>query len=308
MASQKQLTIQVASTQLDAVEAALFALGALSISVSDAEDQPVFEHYKDESPLWDSLTVQALFPPQLTLDELQGQLALAVGPAGVSWQLEPLDDRDWHAAWLDRYEPMCFGDRLWVCPSWKPIPAACQYPVIIDPGLAFGTGTHATTAMCLQWLDQAELEGSCVLDFGCGTGILAIAAAKLGAKPVVAVDNDPEAVVHSRDNVARNALSDSDIICCDLLEYRAYCSKADVVIANILAGPLIKLAPELGGLLASDGQLVLSGILESQAEQVIAAYNDTISFIEPMQREEWMLLHGRKRQPVNSESVTPAGL
>ena len=206
---------------------------------------------------------------------------------------DTLQDQDWERAWLDQFHPMQFGRRLWVCPDGQR-PADDKDAVLIDldPGLAFGTGTHPTTALCLRWLDRQDLRGRTLIDFGCGSGILAIAALKLGARHAIAVDHDPQAVLAARDNGERNGVSDrlSVVRSSDFLV-----RPVDVVVANILANVLIALADDISALLKPDADLVMSGILTTQADDVIAAYVDLCDF-EPCQTsDDWVLLHGRRR-------------
>ncbi len=189
--------------------------------------------------------------------------------------LEWLDDRDWERAWMDHFHPMRFGRRLWICPTGGEVTQTDAVIVDLDPGLAFGTGTHPTTALCLEWLDGHDLHGRTVIDFGCGSGVLAIAALKLGAARAIAVDHDPQAVLATRDNAARNGVADRiEVLHSD--DFQA--GQADLVMANILANILIDLAPTIAGLVAPGGDLVMSGILRDQADAVAQAYAETLHF------------------------------
>lgn len=288
-----QLEFAATAEDFERIEDAFFASGALALSYRDAGDQALFEFVREDNPIWDEMIVQALFAGDVDQEHLLGDLAKALGDQ--DWQLKPLPNQDWHRAWMDRYEPIQFGERLWVCPSWKPVPEACTHPIKIDPGTAFGTGTHPTTALCLEWLDAKNCQGLSVVDFGAGSGILAIAAGLLGASSVLAVDNDPDAVAHCADNVEANALS--AVIRSELSTgYRSESGGSDLVMANILARPLVALSSEIKGLMKPGGELVLSGILHEQIDSVIAAYSDTIHFAEPTIREDWVLLYGRKAE------------
>lgn len=293
MSAHLQLELLVPSDNLALIEAALFDLGAVAITLLGSDRQLLFEYDIQDAPIWDRVQVNALFEQGTELDRLQAGLMETIGPPGPdSWRLQSIPNRDWHRAWMDRFDALQFGERLWVCPSWKPIPAQCSHPVVLDPGTAFGTGTHETTAMCLQWLDAQNLHGKTVVDYGCGSGVLGIAAAVLGAKRVIAVDNDPEAVRHSSENAQKNHL-EVDRFEAFLAAERPQVT-ADVVLANILAEPLCELTQELIKVLDFGGDLVLSGILEKQALGVMSAYNDNIRFEPVRSKGEWVLLHGSR--------------
>ena len=262
-----QTHLTVDKSQAPLVELLLEQLGALSVTLGDAGDTDI-----------DSLRAA-----------LNG--ALAREP-GRSLEIEVLEDRDWERAWLDRFAPMCFGKRLWIRPGGQALDAGPDAAIVdLDPGLAFGTGTHPTTALRLEWLDAHPPAGLEVIDFGCGSGILGIAALKLGARRVEAVDHDPQAVLATCENAQRNAVADRLQACDD----RAFEDRpAQLVLANILANVLIELAPRIGGLVAPGGTLVLSGILADQAAAVTEAYQHVIDFQPPHQREGWVLLHGHR--------------
>jgi ribosomal protein L11 methyltransferase len=243
-----------------------------------------------ETPLWQATRVTGLFAGDTDPDALRSAIDQALSTdSSRSLTLERLEDRDWERAWLDRFQPMRFGRRLWICPSGHRVDANDAVVIDLDPGMAFGTGTHPTTALCLAWLDGVELAGKTVIDFGCGSGVLAIAALKLGARHAIAVDHDPQAVMATRDNAIRNGVADRlEVLHSDDLES----PQADLVLANILANILIALAPRIGALVAPGGRLVLSGILADQADTVAQAYAGAIDFAEPQYREEWALLEG----------------
>ena len=209
-------------------------------------------------------------------------------------RLTALEERDWVRAWLDHFHPMRFGRRLWICPSCQTPPDPEAVNIRLDPGLAFGTGAHPSTALCLEWLDSADLRGQTLLDYGCGSGILAIAAAKLGAQRVWAVDIDPQALMASDDNAAENEVEDR-IELADPSELPATLT-VDILIANILAGVLIRLAPELARRVKPGGRLALAGILEAHADAVHAVFNRDFIFGSRRQREDWVLLEGRRRE------------
>lgn len=284
----KTLQIEPDPELLDAVEDALWQNGALAISLLDAADQPLLEPGPGEMPLWQRVTVEALLPDAVDAVELALRLTangLIDSPAAC--RLGELPEQDWTRAWMDRFRPMRFGRSIWICPSHvEPDP---DWPVVVrlDPGLAFGSGTHPTTALCLEWLDGLELEGRRVIDYGAGSGILAVAAALKGAAPVLAVDHDPQALLATADNARRNGVAEPVKA---LLPADLGAEPAAVVVANILAGPLIELVDEISARVAPGGHLALSGILAEQADAVRAAYATRLEFNAQQQREEWMLL------------------
>jgi ribosomal protein L11 methyltransferase len=290
-----QTHLTVDKSQAPLVELLFENLGALSVTLGDAGDEPMLEPAPGETPLWSATRVTGLFPGDTDIDHLRAALndALAREP-GRSLEIEILEDRDWERAWLDRFAPMRFGERLWIRPGGQPVDAGPEAAIVdLDPGLAFGTGTHPTTALCLEWLDAHPPAGHEVIDFGCGSGILGIAALKLGARHVLCVDHDPQAVLATRENAQRNAVADRLSACDDhTFEDRP----AQLVLANILANVLIELAPRIGGLVTPGGDLVLSGILAEQAEAVADAYGDLFDFQPPQEHEGWVLLHGRRRE------------
>ncbi|GHW68934.1 ribosomal protein L11 methyltransferase [Vibrio cholerae] len=267
--------------------------GAVSVTFLDAKDTPVFEPLPGETRLWGDTDVVALYEADmdtsLILQQIKASNMLA---EGFAHKVEQVEDKDWEREWMDNFHPMQFGRRLWICPSWREVPDPQAVNVMLDPGLAFGTGTHPTTALCLEWLDNLDLSGKTVIDFGCGSGILAIAAIKLGAAKVIGVDIDPQALLASKDNAARNGVED---------QIEVYLPKdqpeglvADVVVANILAGPLRELSPIIKGLLKPGGQLAMSGILDTQAESVAEFYRDDLELDPIAEKSEWCRISGRK--------------
>jgi ribosomal protein L11 methyltransferase len=296
---QAHLTVDKGRAPL--IELLFEELGALSVSLLDASDEPMLEPAPGEQPLWSHTRVSGLFDAATDADELRSRIDQTLN-ADLSRQLEleVLEDRAWERAWLERFRPMRFGRRLWVCPHGQdPGDDQANDAVIVrlDPGLAFGTGTHPTTALCLQWLDRAatdrpDLAGARVIDFGCGSGILAIAAAKLGAAEVIAVDHDPQAVLATCDNAERNGVAER----IRALHSNAFEPEpADLVLANILSNVLVERAAQLTALVANPGQLVLSGILAEQADGVASAFAPTINFQAPQTHDGWVLLAGRHR-------------
>ncbi|EJL6513205.1 50S ribosomal protein L11 methyltransferase [Vibrio cholerae] len=267
--------------------------GAVSVTFLDAKDTPVFEPLPGETRLWGDTDVVALYEADmdtsLILQQIKASNMLA---EGFAHKVEQVEDKDWEREWMDNFHPMQFGRRLWICPSWREVPDPQAVNVMLDPGLAFGTGTHPTTAVCLEWLDNLDLTGKTVIDFGCGSGILAIAAIKLGAAKVIGIDIDPQALLASKDNAARNGVED---------QIEVYLPKdqpeglvADVVVANILAGPLRELSPIIKGLLKPGGQLAMSGILDTQAESVAEFYRDDLELDPIAEKSEWCRISGRK--------------
>jgi ribosomal protein L11 methyltransferase len=266
-------------------------LGALAVTLGDAGDEPMLEPGPGETPLWQATRMTGLFGGDTDADALRSAINQALATdVSRSLALERLEDQDWERAWMERFQPMRFGRRLWIRPSGREVAQADAVIVDLDPGLAFGTGTHPTTALCLGWLDGHDLQGKTVIDFGCGSGVLAIAALKLGARHAIAVDHDPQAVLATRENAARNEVADRiEVVHSD--EFSA--SEADIVVANILANILIDLAPHIRSLVKPGGHLAMSGILEAQSGAVMQAYAEQLD-IQPAEiKEEWVLLHGR---------------
>jgi len=289
-----QISLNAGELNPEDVSDCFTELGAISVTLLDAEDEPLLEPPPGATPLWSHTRVVGLFEDGTDPAHLKQQITDVLG-AAVSNRLgiETLDDRDWERAWMDDFHPMCFGERLWICPSNAEPPDPNAINLMLDPGLAFGTGTHPTTALCLEWLDAHPPTGMIVVDYGCGSGILAIAALKLGASEVWAVDNDPQALVATWDNASRNAvLENLHVISPDELPD----IKADVVLANILVGPLIKLAPRFGSLVRPGGQVVLSGILADQAKGITEAYQSGFDLEPTARRDEWVRIVGVRRE------------
>lgn len=287
-----QLRLAVTPEQAADYEELLLACGAVSVTFTDAEDQPIFEPELGTTPLWQHTHLLALFegdtdPEQLILHLVQ---QLGVLP---EYHLENLEDQDWERTWMDDFHPMCFGKRLWIVPSWIEPPDLNAVNLSLDPGLAFGTGTHPTTALCLEWLDQFMQQGLEVIDFGCGSGILAIAALLLGAKKVVGTDIDIQALEASRDNARRNKIVDEHFLV--YLPEKMPKIMADVVLANILAGPLVELAPTLTQLTKPKGWLCLSGILEEQAQAVREAYKQSFDLQPTAVKDGWVRIVGQRK-------------
>lgn len=267
--------------------------GALSITFLDAKDTPVFEPLPGETRLWGETDILALYDAEADTSWIIEQAkASNLLDADFAYKVEQIEDKDWEREWMDNFHPMKFGERLWICPSWRDIPEPDAVNVMLDPGLAFGTGTHPTTSLCLEWLEGLDLEGKTVIDFGCGSGILAIAAIKLGAAKVIGIDIDPQAIIASEANAERNGVKDQLELF--LPQDQPQDLIADVVVANILAGPLRDLSPIIKGLVKEDGELAMSGVLDTQAEDVANYYRDQFE-IEPIKElQEWCRISGKK--------------
>jgi len=288
-----QVRLAITPEQAPTYEDALLEVGAVSVTFMDAEDQPIFEPDLGTTPLWTHTHLLALFEDGTDEAALLAHLQLLTGSELPQHQVEIVEDQDWERSWMDNFKPMRFGRRLWIVPSWHEAPEPEAVNLLLDPGLAFGTGTHPTTALCLEWLDGQELAGDTVLDFGCGSGILAIAALLLGAKQALGTDIDPQALEASRDNATRNGIDPA--LFPVYLPADLPAGQADVVVANILAGPLVSLAGQLTSLVKPGGRLALSGILAEQAEEVRAAYADAFELEPTAEREGWVRISGRRR-------------
>jgi len=288
-----QLHLATTEAHADAFQSALEDMGACAVTLTDGADQPVFEPPPGARPLWQNTVVSALFDadrdPALILAALQQQ-----GLEAQAHHHETLDDQVWERAWMDDFAPMRFGERLWIVPSWSESPDPQAVNLKLDPGLAFGTGTHETTALCLEWLDRADLTGKAVLDFGCGSGVLAIAALLLGAGNATGTDIDPQALTASEDNARNNGVADA--LRLYLPENLPADYRCDVLVANILAGPLVELAGQLASYCRPGGSLALSGILAEQAESVRNAYAPWFDLNPTTQQGDWVRIDGVRRK------------
>jgi ribosomal protein L11 methyltransferase len=294
-----ELVLTLRAEQQPRVEEALDDLGALSITLRDADaetpdEQAIFEPGVGELPLWPTITLDALFDAgtdRRGLAEALGELLPWLEPSQLSFR--EVADEDWERAWMDQFKPMPFGRRLWIYP-WNIEPPTGEDIVVVrlDPGLAFGSGTHPTTALCLEWLDGLELAGRHVTDYGCGSGILAIAALKLGAAGATGVDNDPQALTASRDNAERNGVADRLAV---FLPGDEPAAPADVFVANILAGPLGELAPTFAAACKPGAPFAISGILDGQQDELLARYAQWFDGLRVDAREDWVRISGRRR-------------
>jgi ribosomal protein L11 methyltransferase len=287
-----EIEFPLATLSSDAVEAALLDVGASSITFLDRGDEPVLEPRPGEIRLWSDTLVRALFQESSDAALQLNRLACALGPhVTQAARVRAVKDQVWERAWLTGWKSLRFGRRLWVCPRDAEAPQDPEAVVVrLDPGLAFGTGTHPTTALCLQILDSMALAGKTLIDYGCGSGILGLAALKLGAAHVTAVDLDPQALLATRDNANRNAVASRITV----QGIEANLPSAHCVIANILAGPLIELAPKLTLSCESGGHLLLSGLLKTQAYSLKAAYASGFDIVRVIERDEWCCIYARR--------------
>ena len=303
-----ELSLRCSESQQPRYENALEDVGALSVTLLDADaetgnERAILEPGVGETPLWNAIVLTALFPSEA--DALALLAALESFDPGLDWSqasFRSVEDQDWERAWMDQYVPLRFGGRTFIVPWNQDLPAEAQTPdaavVRLDPGLAFGSGTHPTTALCLRWLDtlagQGLLHGRRVLDFGCGSGILALAALKLGAAGAVGVDNDPQALTASFDNAQRNAVADRLKV---YLPQDEPVATYPVVVANILASALESLAPTLAARVEPGGRIALSGILHGQEPDLLSQYAQWFDDLSATQDGDWMRIDGQRRQP-----------
>ncbi len=292
-----QITIETDKDQSGLIDSYLCEQGALSVTFADAGDQPMFEPEPGTTPLWEAVRVIGMFDAQAPIDKILGNLEVANNGKLPPHRIEILEDKDWVREWMDSYQPVKLGQRLWICPSWHKPPEPGAVNLMLDPGLAFGTGTHPTTNLCLQWLETADLDNLTVTDYGCGSGILGIASKLLGSRHVTAIDIDPQALLATRQNAEKNGIPPEHI----LVEFPENHDgkKTDLVIANILAGPLIELASLLSSLVKTGGNIILSGILSPQTEKIVSAYNPWFDFKAAKELDGWVLLEGRRRAEGN---------
>ncbi|QFT53372.1 50S ribosomal protein L11 methyltransferase [Microbulbifer sp. THAF38] len=287
-----QLRVDTDRAQAEKIENALLFAGAVSVTLQDNADQPILEPGLGEVPLWDQTRVTGLFDAEVDTGVTEAKAASFLCELLPNARWDQLEDKDWEREWMSHYKPIQCGDNLWICPSWCEPPQPQAVNLLLDPGLAFGTGTHPTTFLCLRWLAQEPLQGKSAIDFGCGSGILGIGALLLGAERAMGTDIDPQALIASRDNALRNGI--------DPQRFPVYLPEqmpqesADFMLANILAGPLVELSTQLIALTKVGGRICLSGILASQAEQVKTAYAESIDFDEDAEHEGWVRLSGTR--------------
>jgi len=279
------------------LEELLLEAGSDAVTMQDDADQPLYEPDMGATPLWQSTRVTGLFEAGADMEQLRQSISEAFHQQTQSSlehiEVELVADQDWERAWMDDFKPIPFGERLWICPSWHTPPQSDAVNLMLDPGLAFGTGTHPTTALCLKWLDGADMVDKDVVDYGCGSGVLGLAALLLGARRVIGTDTDPQALEASRENARRNQIPDDRLILA-LPDHMPADSQCDIMIANILAQPLMELAPRLAGMVRAGGHIVLSGILSNQAQDLIERYTQWFQMDDPVEQEGWICLHGRR--------------
>lgn len=283
----KCISIQLYPEDSELAEALMFEFGATAVTFEDAEDVPLLEPKPGEMPLWPNNVVTGWFEEDADLTQLQNSIAMNFPNADS--KIYMVESQDWQKNLHDQFKPIFFGKRLCICPSWETKPEGDLAILELDPGLAFGTGSHPTTSMCLEWLATYLIPGQTVLDYGCGSGILALAAIKLGAQKVWAIDYDPQALQSTQSNAARNHISSEALVTLGI-DSLDRIPKVDVIVANILAQPLIELATQFKQYAHSETILVLSGILAEQASDLEAAYADWAIFTERHQISDWMCL------------------
>jgi ribosomal protein L11 methyltransferase len=287
-----QLKIDTTKAQAPCAGGAAGNLGAAAVLMEDSADQPLLEPPPGATPLWDATRVIGIFTVDSEMDAIIEFLEAQLGEALPAHRVEVLEDKDWVRAWMDHYHPMRFGDRLWVVPSWTPPPQPDAVNLLLDPGLAFGTGTHPTTALCMEWLDSLDLNGKTVIDYGCGSGILAVAALLLGAKEAWCVDNDPQALTATRNNAEHNGVSERVHV---FMPDDMPAMQADVIVANILAGPLAMLAPVMASHSHAGSHIALSGIIRPQVDELRDVYGQWFSMDGlAIKEEDWCRLSGTR--------------
>ena len=287
-----ELALELQGLAPEAAEEAIFSLGALSVTLTDSRDDAVLEPAPGEVRLWPATRMQALFAEGTDVRSVVGALAQRLGIDPAAIRPRSIEDRLWEREWLKDFHAMRFGTRLWVCPRHELVDDPSAIVVLLDPGLAFGTGTHATTAMCLAWLDAQVPSGARVIDFGCGSGILAIAALKLGAQRAWCHDIDPQALLATTQNAHSNGVANATVVCADPA---ALPPAVDLLLANILSGPLCALAARFAALVRPGGHVILSGLMQHQETEVTAAYDAWFDTSPIAVREGWVALHAVRR-------------
>uniref|UniRef100_UPI0030086F58 50S ribosomal protein L11 methyltransferase n=1 Tax=Acinetobacter ursingii TaxID=108980 RepID=UPI0030086F58 len=294
-----QIHITVDQAQVDFTETLLMSLGAVSVTLDDAEDQVLLEPLPGETPLWNKVIVTGIYQEDdqdpIDVEKLEAFLKEQLPDAPI--RHEQLEDQVWERAWMDYYEPIQIAKKFWIVPEWLEAPDSNAVNIKLDPGLAFGTGNHASTFLCLQWLGQTDLKDKIVIDYGCGSGILGVAALLLGAKKVYATDIDPQAVLATKQNAELNHVLDRLFVGLPEefnAEFKS--QKADVLVANILAAPLMALAPEFATLLKSEGEFALAGVIEEQVADVTGVYSEFFDIVHIEEREEnWCRISGKRQ-------------
>ena len=291
-----QIAINTTKNHVEIAEECLFGAGAQTVTLTDAADQPILEPGPDETPIWNTVIITGLFTFEDNQQSLLDSIEHCLPDIEFSCSTEILEDQNWTRAWMEHFHAMQFGPRLWVCPLHIEPPEPEAINLRLDPGLAFGTGTHPTTSLCLRWLDQNIHDQKTLLDYGCGSGILAIAACMLGANQADGVDIDPQALTATFDNAETNRVKKQiKTFLPNDFQKQHPDTQYDLVIANILSGPLAELASMLAGHAKTGGDIVLSGILKEQAAPLIETYSQYFKMDAPVFEEDWVLLHGVKK-------------
>jgi ribosomal protein L11 methyltransferase len=272
--------------KMDSLDEVLDASAAKAVTLCDGQDEPLYEPALNTIPLWKETHVSALFDEDESRLQCIHQIKYMLPHAKL--KLHDFEDKVWEREWLKDFKPMCFGKRLWVCPTHMTVPDENAVVIKLDPGLAFGTGTHETTSLCLSFLDGHELKNKTICDYGTGSGILAIAALKLGAKEAHAVDIDPQSIQATLTNLETNDVANDKISV--FLVGEKTIPKVDLLMANILSGPLTELAKPFSELVLSHGKLVLSGILKTQKESILAAYKPYFQFEKSEEKGDWLCM------------------
>ncbi len=290
-----QLTLEASHSNSEQLSELLTQAGAAAVTMQDAHDEPIFEPPPGSMPLWKELLLTGLFAADADMDAVLKSIEQGYGSC-PRHSLNPLEDKDWIREWMDNFKPMAFGKRLWICPSWHQPPQPDATNIMLDPGMAFGTGTHPTTSLCLQWLDQHFHQPVDVIDYGCGSGILGIAANLLGSEQVYAVDLDPQALIATQANAEKNQLQNS-IETLSVNEFnRKYADlQCSLLLANILAAPLMELSSMLASHVLPGGKIVLSGILAEQAQKVASCYIKSFELDEIVQEGDWIRISGTRK-------------
>ena len=294
-----QIHITVDQAQVDFTETLLNSLGAVSVTLDDAENQDLLEPLPGETPLWNKVIVTGIYAQEegeeIDVNALMTFITTQMPEAPLRHEF--IEDQEWERTWMDAYEPIQIGEKFWIVPEWMEAPEADAVNIKLDPGLAFGTGNHASTFLCLQWLGQTDVKDKIVIDYGCGSGILGVAALLLGAKKVYATDIDPQAVLATQQNAELNGvLGNLFVGLPDEFNEEFKAQKADVFVANILAGPLMALAPEFATLVKSEGEFALAGILEEQVADVSSVYSEFFDILQVEKREEhWCRISGKRQ-------------
>jgi ribosomal protein L11 methyltransferase len=292
-----QMSIQTTKANVEAWSDALIAAGAVSITLDEDTQQPIYELSPDHHPLWDRMSLIALFPAEYDSDLLKLRLSNQIDSIVLDQAVwKNIAEEDWLLKWQENLQPMLFGNKLWVCPSWCEIPDPQAINIILDPEMAFGTGTHPTTALCLEWIAENIQPGNTVVDYGCGSGILAIAAAKLGATKVYGIEIDPVALEVSNNNALKNNISSA--VFSTYLTDQTPDVQVDVVVANILFNPLLELAPIIAVLLKPNGKIVLSGLLTDQAAAIQACYGQMFKDFVVTHKDEWIRIEANLRSTI----------